>query len=196
MKHSLLRQNASESHKSQVEAKETRTTTQEATDIMGNTKIGKKPKHHIHDPHDDRKEANKSGWSTPTRRTKHIKYHDQCSDYTVAPQMKAMTAPQIVMVNATCNTWKHITQAKTKSAKRKHAPWKSTEMTHKLNQTLVQTQTSRMSTSSRNYKKKHKMWYSSDQISSKKPLKNKNSCKSVKDLPLKYHTVWKLLHVS
>ena len=28
-----------------------------------------------------------------------------------ASQMKAMTAPQIVMMNATCSTWKHITQA-------------------------------------------------------------------------------------
>lgn len=34
----------------------------------------------------------------------------------------AMTAPQIVMMNATCNTRKHITQAKTKPAKRKHVP--------------------------------------------------------------------------
>ena len=47
----------------------------------------RKPKHRIHDAHDDRKGAKKSG-SSPTRRTKHIEYH-QSSDYS------STTAPQI-----------------------------------------------------------------------------------------------------
>lgn len=94
---------ASESHKSQIEAKETKSTAHEATDIVGNAKILKNPNITFTMHADHRKAAHNSG-STPTRRTKHIKYQDQCSDYTVAPQMKAMTSPQIVMMNATCNT--------------------------------------------------------------------------------------------
>ena len=46
----------------------------------GKREDSKKPKHRIHDARDDRKGANKSG-SRPTRRTKHIEYQGQRSDY-------------------------------------------------------------------------------------------------------------------
>ena len=46
----------------------------------GKREDSKKPKHRSHDARDDRKGANKSG-SRPTRRTKHIEYQDQSSDY-------------------------------------------------------------------------------------------------------------------
>ena len=93
---------ASESHKSQqVEAKDIETTAQEATDVAENAEIrnnpniaftmhmmtGKEPTSLGQDPQEEQNTSN-------------IKINAAI----IAPQMKAMTAPQIVMMNVTCNT--------------------------------------------------------------------------------------------
>ena len=93
---------ASESHKSQqVEAKETKNTALEATDLTENTKIqenlnvafmmhvmtGKEPTGLGQDPQEEQNISSTKIKATIT-----------------AKQMKAMTAPQIAMMNATCNT--------------------------------------------------------------------------------------------
>ena len=139
---------ASESHKSwQAKAKETKTTAREAADLAENVKIQENPNvefmMHVMTGKD---------LKTPTRRTKHIEYQDQSSDYSSTNESDDSSTNSDDECYMQYLKTHHTSQNKTSQEKTS-----TVKIDGNDKQVEPQTPILWMSTSSRNCKRKHRM---------------------------------------